>query len=99
MWHMGDSSGKWMGFGWIWMILFIAVIGGWWIGFGSIWLIVPMAVIVWAILRVTERGGRRREPRRPVEPSAEEILEQRHAAGDLSDEQYETMRARLRLAG
>ena len=98
MWHMGDGWGKWMGFGLIWMIVLMAVMGGWWMGFGSIWMIFPMAVIVWAILRVAERGEGRHEPRGPVEPNAQEILEQRYAAGDLSDEQYETMRARLRLA-
>ena len=69
MWHMGDSWGKWIGFGLIWMIVLMAVMGGWWMGFGSIWMIVPMAAIVWAILRVAKRGGERLEPRGPVESS------------------------------
>jgi hypothetical protein len=69
MWHMSNGWGKWMGFGLIWMIVLMAVMGGWWMGFGSIWMIIPMAVIVWAILRVTERTRGRHEPPGPVEPS------------------------------
>ena len=68
---------------------------GWWMGFGLIWMIVPMAVIAWAMLRHTERARARHEPRGLVEPSSQEILEQRYAAGELSDEQYEAMRSRL----
>ena len=68
---------------------------GWWMGFGWIWMIILVAVIVWAVLRLTDRGGGRHEPLGPVEPSAREILERRYAAGELSDEQYEAMRRRL----
>ena len=74
MCHMGDSWGKWIGFGGIWMIVLMVVMGGWWMGFGSIWMIIPMAAIVWAILRVGKRGGEQLEPRGPVESSPQEIL-------------------------
>ena len=82
MWHMGDGWGWWMGFGLIWMIILMAVMGSWRIGFGWIWMIVPMAVIAWAMLRHTERARARHEPRGLVEPSSQEILEQRYAAGE-----------------
>ena len=67
---------------------------GWGMGFGWIWFIVLVGVIGWAVLCITERGGRY-EPRGPVEPSAQENLERRYALGELCDEQYEAMRRRL----
>lgn len=67
----------------------------WGMGFGWIWFFVFVGVIVWAVLRLTERGGERQGPRASGEPSAQEILARRYARGELSDEQYESMRRRL----
>jgi uncharacterized membrane protein len=72
-----------MGNGWVW-----GMAVGW------VWMLLVLAVIVWAVLRLTERGGRR-EVRGPGEPSAQEILDRRYAGGELSDAQYEAMRHHL----
>jgi putative membrane protein len=68
---------------------------GWWMGLGSIWMVGFWAVIIWAVftLRARWMGGHDRVS--TSEGTALEILERRYARGDVSDEQYETMRARL----
>jgi putative membrane protein len=71
---------------------------GWWMGFGSIWMAGFWAIIIWAVLTLTARWSGEQESARENEATALEIVERRYAHGELSDEQYETMRARLRLA-
>ena len=68
---------------------------GWWMSLGSIWMIGFWAVIIWAVF--TLRARWRGEKYRIVENegTALEILERRYARGEVSHEQYETMRARL----
>jgi len=71
---------------------------GWWMGFGSIWMVGFWAVIIWAVF--TLRARWMGDHHRVLEDTgtALEILERRYARGELSDEQYETMRARLSQA-
>jgi putative membrane protein len=75
--------------------------GGWSV-LGILWMLVPLlfwggllAVIVWAILRITAN----RQGDAGVgtgEDSAEEILRQRFARGEIEAEEYESSLATLR---
>jgi putative membrane protein len=68
---------------------------GWWMGFGSIWMIGFWAVIIWAVFTLRTRWiGEQDRPSQDA-GTALEILERRYARGELNDEQYEAMRARL----
>ena len=71
---------------------------GWWMGFGSLWMVGFWAIIIWAVFSFRARWSGEQERARENEGTALEIVERRYARGELSDEQYETMRARLRLA-
>jgi putative membrane protein len=73
MWQMHDGWGWWMASGWLWMIVF--------------W-----ALIIWGIARLA-RGDDRRTSTREQTPL--EVLERRYASGELTDEQFESMRRRL----
>ncbi len=68
---------------------------GWWMGFGSIWIVGFWAVIVWVVLTFRKRWSGEQDRVGKDEGTAQEILERRYARGELSDEQYETMRRRL----
>jgi putative membrane protein len=68
---------------------------GWWMGFGSIWMVGFWAVIIWAVFTLRARWMGDHDRVSTSEGTALEILERRYARGDVSDEQYETMRARL----
>jgi putative membrane protein len=68
---------------------------GWWMGFGSIWMVGFWAVIIWAVLTLRARWTGEQERVITDGNTALEILERRYARGELSDEQYEAMRARL----
>jgi putative membrane protein len=68
---------------------------GWWMGFGSIWIVGFWAIIIWAVLTLRARWRSDQDRVSTGEGTALEILEHRYARGDVSDEQYETMRARL----
>lgn len=63
--------------GWIWM-------------FGGLLVIVAFVVlIVWAVGAVS-RGGPGREPERPPErPTALDILRERYARGEISEQEFE----------
>ena len=98
MCHMGDNWGKWIGFGGIWMIVLMVVMGGWWTGFGSLWMVGFWAIIIWAVLTLKARWSGDQDRVGANAGTALEIAERRYARGELSDEQYEAMRARLRLA-
>ena len=67
-------------------------------GLGSIWMVGVWAIIIWAVLTLIARWSGEQERARENAGTALEIVERRYARGELSDEQYEAMRARLRLA-
>lgn len=69
---------------------------GWWMLFGWLWMIGFWLLIIWAVLALI-RGlsGRGREHVSQVSPTALDILQQRYARGEITDEEYERMRQRL----
>lgn len=69
---------------------------GWWMLFGWLWMIGFWLLIIWAVLALV-RGlsGRDRERSSQVSPTSLEILQQRYARGEITDEEYERMRQRL----
>lgn len=71
--------------GWIWM-------------FGGLFVMVGFVVlVVWAIGAAT-RGGATREPDRPAapeRPSALDILRERYARGEITQEEFEQARKTL----
>jgi putative membrane protein len=67
-------------------------------GFGSIWMVGFWAVIIWAVFTLRARWSGDHHYAATDAGTAQKILEHRYARGELSDEQYESMRARLRLA-
>lgn len=69
------------GFGWMH--------GGWFWG-GQLLAIAVVAVLVWVIIRATNR------PDEPRHDTAEQILKQRYARGEISKEEYEQKLADLR---
>ena len=71
---------------------------GWWMGFGSIWMMGYWAIIIWAVFTFRARWSSARNRAGENAGTASEIVERRYARGELSDEQYETMWTRLRLA-
>lgn len=60
---------------------------GWWMGF---WWIVGVGVIALVVWLVT-RGNQR-----PTSPSAEDVLRQRYANGEIDEEEYRKRLAMLR---
>jgi putative membrane protein len=89
------GSGSMMGQG--------GMMGGGWGIFGIIGMLVPLlffggliAVIVWAVVRITaNRQGGGTEPRAGGD-SAEEVLRQRFARGEIDAEEYDERRRILR---
>jgi putative membrane protein len=68
---------------------------GWWMGFGWLWVIGFCLVMMWAV-RTLSKGSSGHQDHGPAEAGTpQEILERRYARGELSDEQYEAMRAHL----
>jgi putative membrane protein len=68
---------------------------GWWMGFGWMWMIGFWALIIWAVFTLTKRGSADKDRVAEDQGTALEIVERRYARGELNDEQYEAMRARL----
>ena len=68
---------------------------GWWMGLGSIWMVGFWAIIIWAVFTLRARWMDDQDRLSTSEGTALEILERRYARGDVSDEQYETMRRGL----
>jgi putative membrane protein len=64
---------------------------GWWMVLGSVWFVFFWAVVIWAIVRVTDRGNRNQE----AGESAIEILRRRYARGDIDKDQFDQMRRDL----
>lgn len=73
----GGMMGGWGAFGWLWMLIPLLFWGG------------LLAVIVWAVMRIFP--NRRADDGRPEtrKDSAEEILRERFARGEMDAEEYE----------
>ena len=65
---------------------------GWWMLAGSLWFVFLWGVIIWAIVRVTERSDRTSDR----SDSALEILRRRYAGGEISKEQFDQIHRDLR---
>ena len=65
---------------------------GWWMLVGSLWFVFLWGVIIWAIVRVTERSDRTSDR----SDSALEILRRRYAGGEISKEQFDQIHRDLR---
>ena len=63
---------------------------GWWMLFGSVWFIFFWGIVIWAVVRLTQRGERSDE-----EPTALSIAKRRYARGEISREEYEQLRRDL----
>lgn len=79
----GGMMGDWATFGWLWMLIPFLFWGG------------LLALLVWAIARVfpVQRNNEHQEPRRQ---SAEDILRERFARGEIEAEEYEVSLKTLR---
>lgn len=64
---------------------------GWWMVLGSLWFVLFWGVVIWAIVRLPDRGDRQREPG----ISAIEILRRRYASGEIDKDQFDQMRRDL----
>lgn len=72
---------------------------GWWMVFGWLWMVAFWALITWAVVSLTRHSTDHRFERSATELTPLEILEQRYARGELTDEQFEAMRRRLTTSG
>ena len=79
----GGMMGNWSTFGWLWMLIPLLFWGG------------LLALIVWAIARVfpIQRNNERQEP---PKQSAEDILRERFARGEIEAEEYDSSLRTLR---
>lgn len=78
------QNGSWhMGEGW-----------GWWMMFGWLWMVVFWGLVIWAVVYVARRFGGPTD-RQPPDRSAIDILEERYARGELTDEEFENRRRRI----
>lgn len=72
---------------------------GWWMILSSLFWLGLVAVAVWALVRFVAQWTRVNGPRdaEPVRggPSAEEILRQRYARGEIDDATFQRMHAQL----
>ncbi|PRO66664.1 electron transporter RnfE [Alkalicoccus urumqiensis] len=67
---------------------------GGFMGFGFFFFLLFTALIVYLIWSIAAKGSSSSAGRN--EESAEQILEKRYARGELSEEEYERMRAKLK---
>ena len=86
---MGGWGGGMMGtFSWLWMLIPLLFWGG------------LLALIAWAVVRIFPGGRPGSMPREgsaePSAPSAEDILRERFARGDIDAEEYEERHRVLR---
>ena len=72
---------------------------GWWMVVSSLFWLVLVAIAVWALVRFvthqTRTGAGHQMDGTSGEPSAEEILRQRYARGEIDDATYARMREQL----
>jgi len=62
---------------------------------GWIWMVVFWGLIIYGIYALTTRRSAGMAEPTPAAPSANELLARRYASGELTDAQFEAMRARL----
>jgi putative membrane protein len=67
---------------------------GWWMIFGWIWMVVFWGLIIWAVATLLRYLGTRDSGQAPS--SATSILEERFARGEITSDQFEEMRQKLR---
>lgn len=67
---------------------------GWWMVMGWVWMVAFWGLVTYGIYALTTRHGDGTTPGAAAEPDALELLARRYARGDLTDEQFEAMRAR-----
>jgi putative membrane protein len=68
---------------------------GWWMVFGSVMMVIFWIVVIWAVTAVVRRPPERGEHGRSPELTALEILERRYARGELTDDEFSSMKRRL----
>ncbi len=68
-------------------------IGG---GFGIIFLLLIVALVVWALMRVLPNQGGGNDGSHSNQPSAEDVLRDRFARGEIDAQEYEDSLATLR---
>jgi putative membrane protein len=71
---------------------------GWWMIIPALFWIALLVAIIWGVVRLTSgRGasGGRDATQAPPGPTAEEILRQRYARGEIDARTYEEMRERI----
>lgn len=68
---------------------------GWWMAMGWIWMVVFWGFVVYGIYALTTRRGVDTPSQAAAEPDALEVFARRYARGEITDEQFEAMRARL----
>lgn len=76
------------GYGWAWPMVL-------WMGIGALFLLAVLGLIVWVIARLLGNRGTFSQPGPLAAPSAQEILRQRYARGEIDATTYEQMRERL----
>ncbi len=71
---------------------------GWWMIIPAIFWIALLAAIIWGVARLTRGGGAsggQQITQAPPGPTANEILDQRFARGEIDAQTYDAMRERL----
>lgn len=58
---------------------------GWWMLFMGLFWVVLVAVVIWAVMRLSQRSG---EPTRATLESPRHILDRRFASGEIDETQY-----------
>lgn len=76
---------------------------GWWMVLSSLFWLVLIGIAVWALVRwvsyQTRTGTGRQTDGTTAGPSAQEILRQRFARGEIDGETFERMRQQLESSG
>jgi putative membrane protein len=65
---------------------------GWWMIIPALFWIALLVAIIWGVARLTSGRG---APQAPPGSTAEEILRQRYARGEIDAQTYEEMRSRI----
>jgi putative membrane protein len=74
--------------------------GWWWMGGGSLLFILVIGLVTWVLIRQAHQSPQSPQattpPVRTRERSAEDVLAERYARGEIDKEQYESRRDVLR---
>jgi putative membrane protein len=72
---------------------------GWWMVLSSVFWLMLIGIAVWALVRwvsyLTQPGPHQLANHAPTGPSADEILRQRFARGEIDSETFERLRQQL----